>query len=321
MVTALRASGLSQPLRRETLKEMARRLAEKRDRTSPLEAVWDEMERLWCEGSMRDRRRALLVVNSYADAVTVAAALSSSLAPDRESSWQVRCLTPDKDDLDADLSDGLRPGERLPRALVESFGETPERSVLVAPMSVVARGHNILNRHSKAAISAIWFLHRPHPRPDDLSSVVGRLNRYALQRFDVKVDPGSYLGLGDCGRRMRHAATSIVREALDYRGGFAGLPPHLQASFAWDMLTPLWQTIGRGIRGGVPIFVGFVDRQFAPQRMDGSGDDTADSSVLLRAVGELEFAVDSASNPSGYSIASRLYGPFLEALRRTEGLK
>lgn len=316
---ALRASGLPQTKRRDSLRDMAGRLATKRDRTNRFEETWNEMERRWTGGSMTDRRRAMLVVNSYADAATVAAALSSCLAPDR-AAWHVRCLTPDRDDPDKDFSDGLRQDERLPRALVEKFGDTPERSILVAPMSVVARGHNILNVGGKAAISSIWFLHRPHPRPDDLSAVVGRLNRYAIRRFGETVDPALYDGLADCARRMRDKATGIVREAMDNRGEFTTLPPHLKASFAWDMLTPLWQTIGRGIRGGVPVFVGFVDRQFAPGSMDGAGGDTPDSSVIVQAIHELEMAVDPVSNPGGHAVAARLYGAFLEALRRTEGL-
>lgn len=317
---ALQASGLPQTERRDSLREMAARLANKRDRTNRFQETWDEMQKRWGDDSMTDRRRAMLVVNSYADAVAVAAALSSHLVPDRDAPWQVRCLMPDRDDSDKDFSDGLRREERLPRALVEQFGDTPERSILVAPMSVVARGQNILNAGGKAAISSIWFLHRPHPGPDDLSAAVGRLNRYAMRRFDETVNPARYDGLADCARRMRHQATGIVREAMDNRGGFATLPPHLKASFAWDMLTPLWQTIGRGIRGGVSVFVGFVDRQFAPGSMDASGGDTTDGSVLLRAVHELEMAVDPGTNADGHVIAVRLYGAFLEALRRTEGL-
>jgi hypothetical protein len=318
--SALRASGLTQPVRRQSLVGMTRRLAEKRDLTNMFEQVWEEMDARWPADSMADRRRAMLVVNSYADAQAVAVALTGALPPSREASWHVRCLVPDRDDPEVAFSDGLRDIEKLPRALVERFGETPERSVLVAPLSVVARGHNILNSHGKAAISTIYFLHRPHPRPDDLSSAVGRLNRYAIDRFDRKVDPADYSGLADCMRRMRFGATAIVREAMDNRGGYSTLPPHLKASFAWDMLTPLWQAIGRGIRGGVPVFVGFVDRQFAPRSMDGDTLDTADSSALVLARDELRRAVDPAENPKGHEIAARLYGPFLEALSRTEGL-
>lgn len=318
--SALRASGLPQPVRRQSLSDMTRRLAEKRDLTNTFEQVWDEMEARWPDGSMADRRRAMLVVNSYADAQAVSVALAAALPPSREAPWHVRCLVPDRDDPEVGFPDGLRDADRLPRAVVERFGETPERSVLVAPLSVVARGHNILNGHGKAAISTIYFLHRPHPRPDDLSSAVGRLNRYAIDRFDRRVDPSRYDGLADCARRMRFGATAIVREAMDNRGGFSTLPPHLKASFAWDLLTPLWQAIGRGIRGGVPVFVGFVDRQFAPGSMDGAAPDTPDSSALVLARDELRRAVNPGSNPDGHGVAARLYGPFLDALSRTEGL-
>jgi len=52
-----------------------------------------------------------------------------------------------------------------------------------------------------------------------------------------------------------------VREGLDRRTGYSDLPQHYRFQFAWDLLTPLWQTVGRGIRNDCPVFVGFVDRQ------------------------------------------------------------
>ena len=60
---------------------------------------------------------------------------------------------------------------------------------------------------------------------------------------------------------MRAKASRIVREGLDRRTGYSDLPQHYRFQFAWDLLTPLWQTVGRGIRNDCPVFVGFVDRQ------------------------------------------------------------
>lgn len=223
----VRASGLDEAGRRRSLKAMAVRLGAKRGDTNLIEQHWAEAERAWGAADLADRRRALLVTNSYADAAFVADALAEVLG--RE--WSVRCLVRDSgDDADAAGAPGPRLAQPLPRSLVERFGILPERSVLVAPLQVVSRGHNILNEARRAAVSAIYFLHRPHPRPDDMAPVIGRLNRYAMERHlrglsrqdDAEDVPARM-------RRLRYAASSIVREGLDRRSGYAGLPPHHKA--------------------------------------------------------------------------------------------
>jgi hypothetical protein len=320
----VRISGSSsESERRKTLAFIAQRLVAKRDETNLIEENWRRMEAKWGGDDIEDRRRALLVVNSYADARVVADALLENLEAYGYSDWHVRCLIRDHgdDDMPPDAPPRRRVRE-LPRSLVETFGEMPEKSLLVAPMVVVARGHNILNPHSKAAISSIYFLHRPHPRPEDLAPIIGRLNRFALERFDkgLKSVPGRpNLPLSVRARRMRHAATKIVRLSLDLRSGYAGLPAEYKAQFAWDMLTPLWQTIGRGIRNGCPVWVGFVDRQFAPGSFDGQ-QDTGDSSVLVQAIEQLGEAMDRRTNQVEHEVARLLYEPFHDALSQTKGL-
>jgi hypothetical protein len=185
----------------------------------------------------------------------------------------------------------------------------------------VARGHNILNRSGKAGISTIYFLHRPHPRPDDLGPTIGRLNRFAQERFDKGVKPKPGESFAGRARRVRFAATDIVRYGLEAgRFGYRSLPPDFKAQFAWDMLTPLWQTVGRGIRGGCPVCIGFVDYAFAPLSFDGSGD-TPHSSALVQSLRQLKLAMDKVENPFEHEVATLLYKPFCDALSRTEGLK
>ena len=318
----IRVSGLPERERRQELAEIGRRLGTRRDEVNPIEATWTRMEQAWGTDQIRDRRRVLLVTNSYADAATVADALLETLEGQSRAEWKVFGLTRDRaDDGTADGERGLRRARELPRSLVERFGEEPERSVLVAPMQIVARGHNILNSASRAAISSIYFLHRPHPRPDDLSSVIGRLNRFAEERFERGMLPDPDRPderLAQRARRMRYAATNIVRYGLYSRGGYSELSAEYKAQFAWDMLTPLWQTVGRGIRNGCPVHIGFVDRQFAPMSFEGTPD-TANSSVLVQAIRQLELAMGIEDGPDA-EVPELLYRPFLNALLKTRGL-
>ncbi|MDB5577513.1 MAG: hypothetical protein JWR80_2689 [Bradyrhizobium sp.] len=318
----VRVSGLRETDRRKSLSGIARRLAARRDNVNMIEDNWLRMDREWGWEQLAGRRRALLVTNSYADAAIVADILLESLEAHGYADWRVFGLTRDRaDDGAAPDEQRLRRARALPRSLIERFGEEPEKSILVAPMQVVARGHNILNTDSRAAIASIYFLHRPHPRPDDLASVIGRLNRYAVERFDrgMRDDPEHpEERLSQRARRMRYAATNIVRYSLYSRSGYSGLSTEYKAQFAWDMLTPLWQTIGRGIRNGCPVHIGFVDRQFAPLSFDGARD-SADSSVLVQALRQLDVAM-AASDPAVRSIAELLYRPFRDALSLTRGL-
>lgn len=320
----VRVSGLPESERRRNLALIAERLAVRRDDINMIEDHWRRMEAAWGPDQITDRRRSVLVTNSYADAVVVADVLFETLEAHGYADWKVSCLVRDRAD-DVAFTDDRRPSRAraLSRSLIERFGEESEKSVLVAPMQIVSRGHNILNERHRAAISSVYFLHRPHPRPDDLSPAIGRLNRFAVQRVDADADIQGFERLGPQvarrARRMRYAATNIVRYSLYSRGGYSELSTEYKIQFAWDMLTPLWQTVGRGIRNGCPVFIGFVDRQFAPQSFDG-GSDTGNTSALVQAIRQLGRAMDPTLNESAHEVARLLYEPFHTALSQTKGL-
>ena len=321
-----RVSGLPERERRNSLKTIANQLGRRRGEGNLLTQQWADLEVGWGKERLNDRRRVLLVVNSYTDAAAVADALTETLDEHRFKEWRVSCLVRDRGDDSGPTAPvegamGPRLARALPRSLVERFGQEPEFSVLVAPMGLVARGHNILNAADRAAISTVLFLHRPHPRPDDLGPLIGRLNRYAEDRFEHGMD-GAAGGETDVtisarARRLRYEARALVREGLAMRQSYSELPAEAKAQFAWDLLTPLWQTIGRGIRGGSPVLVGFVDRQFAPHSFKDKKD-TSQSSVLVEIIRQLEAAADPKRNPHEHKIARLLYGPFLEALSKTK---
>ncbi|MBL9005957.1 MAG: hypothetical protein JNJ46_17015 [Myxococcales bacterium] len=310
-------SGLMPTRRRQLIAAVGERLATPQEGGNLLERQWVSMERHWGTSALEDRRRALLVVNSYADAALVADAVAQALYRNAGVRRVVYGLVRDSADDERSIEITPKLARPLPRSLVERFGETDETSVLVAPLSVIARGHNILNRHHRAAISTIYFLHRPHPRPDDLSPAVARLNRFAVEQYDRVLERAD--GAAVAGRVLRDGASRLVRLALAMRDGYPALSPVFKAQFAWDLLTPLWQTIGRGIRGGCPVYVGFIDAKFAPRSFDGGRDD-AHSSVLVQAIQQLQIAMRDDQTSQERLVAERLYQPFHDALARTEGL-
>lgn len=315
----IKVSGTQRESRHANLTAMAQQFALRQDHGHLLERHWLKLAKRWGDAALENRRRALLVVNSYEDAAVVAHALGMALKQQGCTDSGVFYLVNDKNNRSHEYAQALH------RSLVERFGNSAEKSILVAPIQVVSRGHNILNNQGKAAISSLYFLHRPHPRPDDLTPTIGRLNRFALQLFQQT--PPADAPTTDLNARtqwMRQRATEIIRYSLDFRGGYQMQPYELKAQFAWDMLTQLWQTIGRGIRGGCPVFVGFVDYKFAPLSFDwheGAPPDTGHSSALVQVIQQLAQAMNAQQNSQEYRVAQLLYEPFYRALCQTEGLK
>jgi len=198
---------------------------------------------------------------------------------------------------------------------VEDFGRTPQGSILVAPLKPISRGHNIVTEAGYAAISAIYFLHRPHPRPDDHSSVIGMINRLAMNALRKDgLFTSSNKSLDSLARHFVSQAHRALNEGFAMRVAYSIMPEEARTQYSWDLITSLWQTIGRGIRGGVPIYVGFIDKKFAPGVFDNPPKrDTANSSSLRQCQRTLQLAMSDSADKV---VAERLYRPFLDALDR-----
>ncbi|MBH0246100.1 hypothetical protein I3W98_29670 [Streptomyces cavourensis] len=171
----------------------------------------------------------------------------------------------------------------LRRSEVANFASTGTE-ILVAPLLAIERGHNILNR-GVAAIGSVFFLARPHPRPDDIGLAVQAVNDWAsrMQRdgtFDafVRAQPS----LDEAGAEFRTRARVHWRHLLNHPLAWSRLSEDEKISFTWDQLVVIWQVIGRLVRGGVPARVVFVDAPFATRAAAGkSVPDTWRTSLLL----------------------------------------
>ncbi|GAA5117993.1 hypothetical protein [Haloechinothrix salitolerans] len=263
------------------------------------------------------RQRLLLLVGSYAEARMVAQHLVSL-----RSSWQDQVLHLVADD--EEFTDSWDGANGLRRGDVHTLARTPAW-ILVAPLLAVERGHNILNDDSQAAIGAAYFLIRPHPRPDDLSYVIQRVNRWATHQIRNKfpvVEDTDREALGRCATAFRSAGHRQWRWLLNLKLAYSNLPVREREALAWTQLVTIWQVIGRLVRGGVPAEVYFCDAAFAPnaaRRSENSSDDASLSLLIgLREVLAPYFA-DDCADPDTYLVET-LYGCLYEALAQLEGL-
>ncbi len=314
----LRLSGTGTHARPEVLRQMLRQLAEP-DRTlagsaSRLARELDDVAR-----EDPERRRALILTGSYAEARAAADYLN------RIPEWKGKVTALISDDADFDDAWTALPAQadsqtanQLRRGDVSSFARTGNE-ILVAPLLAVERGHNIVLPGGKAAIGTVYFLARPHPRPDDLTLAVQALNDWTVRY----VRDGEFTQMVLSSRSLDEAGLAFRREArmkwnryLTRRLTWSSLPRDEKLAFTWDQLVVMWQVIGRLVRGGVPARVVFVDAAFAPREAGLVGDDTPGTSLLLslRQVLAPYFTPGSGVSKTDRSLVENLYDPLYQAL-------
>ena len=276
----LKLSGTKPHLRPRVLEQMLSQLARPRPdgSASPMQA---ELAAIGDDS----RRRLLLLTGSYDEARRAADYLETI------ERWAGRVCRLVSDDAEQDHlwreaahapaaprggPGGLRRGD------VATFAETGAE-VLVAPLLAIERGHNILNDEGTAAIGSVFFLARPHPRPDDIGLAIQAVNDWAARMLR----DGSFRELvrdedtlDAAGKEFRHQARAKWRHLLNQPMAYSRLGAEEKASFTWDQLVVIWQVIGRLVRGGVPARVVFVDAPFAERQARGLSGDTAETSLL-----------------------------------------
>jgi hypothetical protein len=305
----IKVSGKSGEQREVALQQMLAELANPGAGKSILEQHRDSLP--------ADRKRLLLVVGSYHEARLVANHLVSL-----RSGWQGQVLHLVADD--EEFTDSWDGADGLRRADVHTLARTPAW-ILVAPLLAVERGHNILNENSQAAIGAAYFLVRPHPRPDDLSYVIQRVNRWATRqiRTDFPVVNGDDREtLGRLATAFRSAGHREWRWLLNLKLAYSSLPVREREALAWTQLVTIWQVIGRLVRGGVPAEVYFCDAAFAPTAARRAENSTEDASLsLLIGLREVlaPYFSPGCSDPDKYLVET-LYGCLHETLAKLEGL-
>lgn len=304
---AIRISGAGKN-REAAVKEMLKQLATTdpalgQAARSPLELELDDLP--------PERRRILLLTGSYDEAHMVATYLNE------RPRWNGKVTHLIADDADRDDAwYSLRRGDvaRYPGLASE---------ILVAPLLAVERGHNIVLDDGTAALGSVYFLARPHDRPDNINLAIYAINDWAMRYVapgggfgDL---PGAHHTIDDAAGAFRNAARSHWYRYLIRRISWSSLTHEEKSAFAWDQLVVMWQVIGRLVRGGVRARVHFCDAAFAP--LDARGEygeaDTEHTGLLARIEHILRPYFDpndTSVSPADRTVAQALFGPFWDAL-------
>lgn len=216
------------------------------------EELWTAILSHYLRGRLADelargRARALLVTNSYAEATAAAQGLRRVAGQ----GLTIRYLVSD----DADT--GTDP-DALSRGRLETFGKLPGPAVLVGPLSVVARGHNILQPGTQlSALSAVFVLTRPVPPSHDADRFLAHI------AYNARIAPPAWRGSpGATAEAERADSWRRLRALQRSPATFRHMDPELRRELVCDVLVDLAQVAGRARRGGTPVDLYFVDGAF-----------------------------------------------------------
>ncbi|GAB4043010.1 pPIWI_RE_Z domain-containing protein [Spirosoma litoris] len=264
-----------------------------------VQRILNELEEaaMECPNHWQDRQRILLFVNSYEQAYWAALALQEAIPAQKNA---IKFLT-----------NGGSPYNQSPHAVlrtdIEQFAQTNGR-LLIAPMSAIGRGFNILNQYNKAAFGAVFFLTRPYPHPHDTQSIARELNRRADEwANDPTYEAWAFDGLGGKAEEIRKRASRYWRlaESRTYYRTLRDVP-ELTAKPRLDLAATtigyLIQAVGRLIRGNVPFKAYFIDAAWAPEWTKANQPESSRTSLLAAIIETLTNYV--ADDP----ICEKLYG-------------
>ena len=274
-------------------------------------------ERKLLQNRDAERDKILLITGSYFETRWVADWLSRILGNDA-----VAWLVPDGSGLNVQQFHAEPGGERVARGQVSTFAKL-KAWILVAPLMALERGHNIVLDDGRAAIGCVQMLIRPHPRPDALEPYIHLLNRWFVETYPKIRHDDPVTEIKELRSRAGNLWTHLMAYPLYYRQlpekfDKENLP--LRSSFAWSLIVPLIQLIGRTTRGGVATRVFFRDVAFAEATAAGnSTKETASTSILVACEQELA-ALCTHTDKGKKALAMALFQPLWTAFKNRQAI-
>lgn len=256
-------------------------------------------------------RKAAMVVNSYDQVIHVLDTL--------------RVANPELYRHAVGLGRARQPGRNdlVLRAEIEAAARRDDVRLLIFPMQAIGRGVNMVlggsgKERDQAAIGVMYFLVRPHPVIGDTTLLHSLVNR-ATEEFDAEdLSQATLAEAVENHRLHRKELYRIIKKLLERPQQVSQLPKEARVAFTANLVVPIWQTIGRAIRGGADAEIHFVDAAWAPESAQGELDHPQ-SSVLV-GMAQLLKAGCAAEDPHEREVMQALYGSLTTALQEMSGV-
>lgn len=253
------------------------------------------------EDALIDGKRALVIVNSY-DQCTVAQLAINKILKKLGINEEAYALVKPDNVLESDAT-------YWNRNKIERFN----KRILIAPISVIARGYNIVDETGNAWFDSVLFLVRPMTDPNDYVMHVEQVNGYILNKYS---NPEACVGKSrvETLKNIRKDAWGKMLSLESSKHyGLKDLSEDDKTDVIASMFVLIDQTFGRLCRLGSDLkknfpTLYFVDGSFNSSDTEGSFD-TIDA--LYRYLHRI---MNESSNPI---VARTLYEPFYKALCKT----
>lgn len=240
-----------------------------------------------------EKRKILLVVNSYEDLRSVKVAFSHDFL------WEnkVKILTRDLETNEMQYS----------KRQIEDFVET-NADLLAVPLMAVGRGYNILDLEKERSLfGSVFFLIRPYTVPGDIHNMIQILHAYLPHYLNEIKDKCLRFEKGIS--KLRQKSRSQLEEMVRRPDYWKILNDKEREILSWYLFILMWQMIGRLLRGGSAARVFYVDAKFAFKSAVGEKDTIRTS--LLKSWKEMMSREDDF-------IFNELYGPFINSIKHLE---
>ncbi len=230
-------------------------------------------------------RKVLLIVNSYEQCRTVGDYLVG-----RDITYRILSNTEDLKE------------DEINTSQIEEIPNLGDIDVLVAPLSIISRGYNIVDKKGNSYFGSAFILIRPYISPDDLAYNYRILNSIIAPMFK-KYQKKGYT-LDGAMSEVRKFAFNMLSD-FNEKKFWKHLEPEQRAILAWYTFIPVKQAVGRMQRNGCDCRVFYCDASFANIQ---NGELTSKVS-MLKAWEEIIKDVNS-------SIGEMLYGQYLIGLSK-----
>jgi len=231
-------------------------------------------------------RRVLLVVNSYDDLESVARAFQEG------EEWAGRFRILSRENRYDEIY--------YPLSRIENFYREKAR-VLAVPLLAVNRGYNILDEEFGALFGSAFFLIRPYPVPNNMRYMIQILHAY-LPHFMQQINSES-LTFKQGIRKLRRESFKRLETMIRKPEYWAILREKEREILGWFTLIPVWQMVGRLLRGNRKARVFYVDNKF---------NQKPENQRHIPSM--LEFWAQLMQQEKESVIFQELYGPFMDSI-------
>ena len=243
----IRVSGLLKPqLRRKGIIDLTKKT---------ISRIEDELMNL--QKNDPTRHKILIVTNSYLESYWVAEYLANSHLKNDF------CVVLKVEHIENSLRKNW-----LPKNKLKDFADYPQR-ILISPLSIISRGHNILNMEGRSIISSIFVFVRPLPNMSDPCLYLLYLSYHYIKR----IKENNIFCSDNFGNAFFKNYRMLRKDEKEYQTSLVPFSKigyeNIQLGIVADIIVDLIQLMGRGRRGtffskdGAPISLYFIDGAFS----------------------------------------------------------